>query len=39
MSLYGKDDSNANVTKAGRGIAASDHKQKQLFSLTKRKQH
>ena len=38
MSLYGKDDSNANKTKAGIGVAASS--QTKLSSiLTKQKQH
>ncbi|AOV58688.1 hypothetical protein T040910_184 [Synechococcus phage S-CAM3] len=31
MSLYGKDDSNANVTKAGRGVAASSQAKQILF--------
>ena len=31
MSLYGKDDSNANVTKAGRGIAASSQAKTIVF--------
>ena len=31
MSLYGKDDSNANVTKAGRGVAASSQAKQIIF--------